>query len=56
MRAEFGNVSCRPAFSGRWRELMSKPFSNWEIDLLCATIAYLSSASTTAVLRALFAG
>jgi hypothetical protein len=56
MRAEVRNVSCRPAFSGRWRELMSKPFSNWETDLLCATVAYVLSASITAVLRALFAG
>jgi hypothetical protein len=33
---------------------MSKP--NWEIDLLCATIAYVSLASITAAVRALFVG
>jgi hypothetical protein len=35
---------------------MSRRSLDWEIDLLCATIAYVSSASITAALRALFTG
>jgi hypothetical protein len=27
------------------RALMSKPFSNWEIDLLCATIVSIDNRS-----------
>jgi hypothetical protein len=34
------NIQCRPAFSGKWRELVSRPSLDWGTDLLCATIAY----------------
>jgi len=54
--AKVRNAHCRPAFSGIWRELDVQTIIGWEIDLLCGTIAYVSSASITAALRAMFAG
>jgi hypothetical protein len=40
----------------KWRELMSRPSLDRGTDLLCTTIAYVSSASITAALRVMFTG